>query len=127
MNEILKLLAGWMTNIQLSIPYVKTSVMQVTSMDCLFSLIQSGILEGISLGFVYFSYRLFKWGVKIQKAADEYDDWCIPIYIAASLIFIISFVAIFVNLCALLDFWTWVGVNHPDLYLIHKAVQLVVH
>jgi len=38
-----------------------------------------------------------------------------------------GFVACIVASCNLFDWWAWIGIWHPDLFLIHEAMQKALH
>jgi len=107
-----------------TLPTVTKYALEVTSMDCLkviflgfFWLLLSGV---VSVWTIWF----FKKMKAANNEAQTYDKG-LP-YVAWALFGVIPLmIPVGVSLAYLLDFWAWVGIFHPDLYLVHMAMVKV--
>lgn len=142
MDQILKIIAGWLGNISSSIPYIKAAVLQVTSMNCLYNVLWGGICFAICLillgvGLFYLN-KCTKWatvrnGENSEHRALKPNDYGYktfldtPICMAFFTSVALSIEFLVLALISLTDFWQWTCIYHPDLYLVHLAAQKVLN
>jgi hypothetical protein len=109
-----------------ALPTATKYALEVTSIDCLVTILyglEFTVLASVTTGFVFWGYRTAR---RIQLE-NHYDDREVPYIFGAVCGTIIGFILWGVALSSLLNFWAWVGIFHPDLYLIHLAVQKVTN
>lgn len=100
-----------------AMPTVAKYALEVTSINCLIAVIQDFLLLLIPLAFAIVARTCWQ-----NKRAEEYSDWEIPAIIATVLAFLCG-IGVIINIVG--DMWKFIGIFHPDLYLIHMALQKV--
>jgi hypothetical protein len=99
-----------------AMPKITHAVLTVTQYDCAFNILTGLFLLIVSA--IGIKAALYFWGKYQPDEYSAYDFWAIATFIPSSVALVNSFVF-------LLDFWSWVGMFHPDLYLIHVALSKV--
>lgn len=99
-----------------AMPKITEAVLQVTSTDCLLAVIrcQLLLLPAIFAGVVV--YVLCRNDHKLDSTeygASVFFGFIIGLF---------TIIWIIVSLC---NWWEWVGIFHPDMYLLHKALMTV--
>lgn len=126
MDHLLNIISGWLSNAQAQIPYVKQSVMTVTSMDCLFQIITGFICLGVLIILVIITTKLGSWLNKEDKKDYRQQTEYFVLWGICFWVFVFLNLVLFIGTCVnLLNFWAWIGISHPDLFLMHKAVNLI--
>lgn len=111
-----------------ALPTVTKYAMEVTSLNCLFSIL-TGVLLLVAAGILaYLSY--FGWRRCFSICKEKGDAyWAgheVPFGALGGIAGIASCGLAISAGTQLFDFWSYVCVVHPDLYLIHLAVQKVL-
>lgn len=104
-----------------ALPTVTKYAMQVVSMGCLIDLIYwvlFPIIGAVSINY-FIKY------IKLAWIGGECHETFIPYMLVTVLTGVVSLIAVLVTLVGL-DLWKFVCVIHPDIYLIHLAVQKVL-
>ena len=104
-----------------AMPTVTKYVLDVTSMNCLVNILQGLVMLIISGIMGYTALRLLKYG------EEGYTDNHGFSTIGGVFLSLVCIVSLFISITGIMDFWSWVGIFHPDLYLIHLTIQKVVH
>ena len=104
-----------------AMPTVTKYVLDVTSMNCLVNILQGLVMLIISGIMGYTALRLWKYGEEGYTDRHEFS------MIGGVILGIGCVISLIISVVILIDFWSWVGIFRPDLYLIHLAVQKVVH
>lgn len=132
MDKIIAIVAKCLQGTDASLPYLKASMLQVVSMNCLFNLLYGFVDLGIAVllfSLARSAYRSFLVVEKNNEGRTYYDskEEVSSFVIGQFWISLVSGLLLSIGaFFYLLDFWSWIGVFHPDLYLIHRAVDIIV-
>lgn len=109
-----------------AVPLATNIALQTTSFTCIVSIVTGFVMLVVSSIFGFISYKVALIGVKIhskwrdKRDYSAYDGFG---HIIASMILAGSSVlCLLCSMLHLLSIWSWVGVWHPDIYLVHEAI-----
>ena len=110
-----------------AMPTVTKYVLDVTSMNCLVNILQGLVMLIISGIMGYTALRLWKYGEEGYTDSHEFSTVSHEFSMVGGVILGIGCViSLFISITWIMDFWSWVGIFRPDLYLIHLTIQKVV-
>lgn len=124
-------LNGLFDAVKTAMPTVTKYTLQATQLGCLADLLYGGalfILDLVSIGVFFWVINWFRKKLKDNTIENDAEaplaivNFCLALVTGGASV--ILFIA---SLSYLLDFWSWICVAHPDAYLIHLAVQKIVH
>jgi len=110
--------------VQHALPTITEAALTVTRINLLQELAWTVSTLLLAGGLFIISYKLFAWGKKI-KAADRLNEDYLPVYIVATIVCGIGTAALIIGFVSLFNVWVWVGLFHPDLYIIHQVLEKV--
>jgi len=105
-----------------AMPKVTEYAMKVTSLDCLVHICIGLACLFAAIGLTYILYKTIMLAIRLEEENNEYF---IPLFLISGLGGLFT-AGVYVNsFMYLTNFWKWIGIFYPDLYLIHLAVQKV--
>lgn len=128
-DKLIDLATTQLTNVietvKTTTPKITETVLMITSYARLATIVgyvTCLILSVISLGIARYSY--VRWSLIVEEKGQAWiDDYHISWAIVCAASLILGIILFLVSFISLLDFWTWLGVWHPDLYLAHELVE----
>lgn len=125
-NKIVSMLDQIQAGVTNVAPQAIELVLKAITYDGISSLINSSVLFLVGCLFAGIGYKLFKLGRK--QALKEYGDADMKISFYMSSLFTSggSLLLVIISIFQLTDYWTYVSIFDPKVYLAHEVIEKVI-
>lgn len=130
-DKLLDLATTQLTNIietaKNTAPKITETVLMITSYGNLIHVVTYFIVLCLSIPLFFVAKWFYcKWWQIVEEDNKErhyHSERQIPYVIGTFGCIGLGVLLFIIGFCNLLDFWSWVGIWHPDLYLSHEILQ----
>ena len=108
-----------------TLPKATQYALEVVSLQCLISVLDWLVFVPFLL-VIGLVVRWLYWKFKDYKAEDHWDDGRWGYGVPAIILFVV-WVGVFIAFLCTIPYWSFIGINHPDLYMVHIAMDKILN